>query len=95
MYEAGQKRSVRTWNTPHEMPHIASPNASTDKDGAKNEIKTDAAIQTMKNIIVLRHPNLSLQYEFTTRPNSSPTKAELAKPDCHGAEISFFLVPGS
>jgi hypothetical protein len=48
-----------TWKTPHDTPHIASPNARTDKDGAKNGIKIITAIHAIKNIIVGRQPNLS------------------------------------
>ena len=77
------------------MPHIASPKARTGNDGAKNEMKIEPVNQAMKNIIVRRKPNLSLLNELMTKPSSSPTRAELARPDCHGADINFCFVPGS
>ena len=78
-----------TWKTPHETPHIASPNANTDKDGAKTGIKIIMAIQTIKTIMVGRQPNLSWVYELTKSPASWPTRAELLRPDCQGAGMSF------
>jgi len=104
MIQSKRKRAVlglrasslaHTWKTPQATPHMASPKARTGREGAKKGIKMAIVIHAMKNIMVGRHPNLSWLYELNARPNSSPTTAEFAKPDCHGAVISFELVPGS
>jgi hypothetical protein len=48
-----------TWKTPHETPHIASPQARTGKEGANTGMKIITAIHAMKAIMVARHPKRS------------------------------------
>jgi hypothetical protein len=48
-----------TWKTPHGIPHMASPKAKTESEGAKTGMNRTTAIQTINSIIVGRQPNLS------------------------------------
>lgn len=80
---------------PHETPHIASPNASTDNDGAKKTMKTAQNIQPIQNMNVRRHPKRSWQKPLIIKPASWPTSAELLRPDCHSGGMSFSPVAGS
>lgn len=86
-----QVKSRRTWKTPHETPHIASPKAKTGSDGAKTGIKIITVIHAMKIIMVIRQPNRSWQYAFTNSPASWPTTDELDRPDCQAGLMR--LVP--
>lgn len=74
---------------------MASPQARTGRDGAKQGMAIMTAIQAMKNIMVFLAPNLSWHHAFTTNPASWPTSAELDRPDCHAGVMSFSSVPGS
>lgn len=58
-------------------------------------MKITAAIKTMKNIMVGRHPNLSCVYALIINPASCPTNAAFDRPDCHAAEITFAPDVGS
>lgn len=71
-----------------------SPQARIDSDGAKTGMKIAAAIQTMKNIKVGRHPKRSWEYALTRSPPSCPTSDEFDNPDCHDAGIDFSPVFG-
>src|ERR1700742_1004945 len=64
-------------------------------DGAKTAMKMTMAIQAMKNMYVGRQPKRSWANELMTRPASSPTRAEFARPDCHAAVICFCPLFGS
>ena len=90
-----KRKHARTWNTPQETPHIASPNARTGREGANTGIKIITVIQAMKNIIVGRHPKRSCAYMLMMRPNSWPTTEELERPDCQEAGIEYFCVAES
>jgi hypothetical protein len=57
--ECKKHMSLLTWKTPHETPHIASPHAKMDKDGAKTGMKIMTAIHVIKIIMVGRQPSLS------------------------------------
>jgi hypothetical protein len=49
---------------------MASPKASTDKDGAKKGMKIATVSQAMKNIMVGRHPKRSCAHMLIQRPAS-------------------------
>jgi hypothetical protein len=96
MYTSASRQGVLyTWKTPHDTPHIASPHANTASDGAKTGMKIMTVIQTIKNIIVGRHPNRSCVYALTSSPTSWPTSAAFDNPACHAAVITFSPVAGA